>query len=155
MPTKEQQAAIINYFEAENKLSDLDVIKSTRISGDIAEFLCEKHFGINLNKNQREVGHDGTDISDKVVQIKLNNSNTKTNQIIGNKEKYDFLFLLITKNSFLFHPKYMNSEVFFAIYKIPKEHLPNKKNIAKTEIFQLKPIKFLDYHLNEINIPET
>lgn len=154
MQTKEQRDAIINFFEAEKRLWYNKVIKSTRTSGDIAEFLCKKHFNIISNKSQIEVGHDGKDQNGKLLQIKINNSSTKTNQTIGNKEKYDFLYLLITKNSFLFHPKYMNSEVFIAIYKIPKEQLPNKRNIAKTELFQLKPIKFLDNHLNEVNIPE-
>jgi len=147
MPTENQRKAITNFFDSIKILEQQNVIKSTRFSGDIAEFLCEKIFNLTPNTNLRAVGFDAIDVNNNKIQIKINNSKTKTNQTIGNKNKFDYLYLIVTSNSFLFDKKINNPDAFILIYIIPKDELPAKKYIAKKEINNLKPTLFLDKNL--------
>ena len=120
-----------------SELINNKIIRSSKYTADIAEYLSKEIYNLKLCDNQREFGFDAQDSFGKKYQIKINNSSKKTNQSVGDTNQYDFLLLLITRNSRLFNVKYINS--FITIYRIPKELIDEKKYIAKTIIFELTP----------------
>lgn len=125
------------FFQAVSKLSNNEIIRSSKYSADIAEYICSKYYNLKLCDNQREVDYDATDVNNNKIQIKINNSRKKTNQDIGNKHGYDYLFLLITSDSLLFNKKYETA--FITLYKIQSSKISSNKYIAKTFINSLKP----------------
>ena len=125
-----------NFFHSTSQLKQNEIIRSSNYTGDIAEYLCKEIYELDLCKSQREECYDATK-NDLLYQIKINNSSQKTNQIIGNPNKYDFLLLLITAESKLFNPIY--NEYFMAIYRINSDELKNKSSFAKNWIDTLTP----------------
>ncbi|MDH2208674.1 hypothetical protein N5J53_16820 [Empedobacter sp. GD03644] len=124
------------FFQATKELQEHKIIRSSKYTGDIAEYLCKEIYGLTLCESQREIGYDA--IKDELkYQIKINNSSQKTNQEIGNPEKYDVLLLLITSESKLFNSEY--SPYFITLYKIESKDLFDEKYIAKTKLSTLKP----------------
>lgn len=131
------KTGLINFFSSTNILIEEKIIRSSKYSADIAEYLCAKLFGLTLCDNQREVGYDALDLNGNKIQIKINNSAKKTNQDIGNKAAYDYLYLVITSNSLMYNSVY--NTAFFLFYIIPSGNLPVEKYIAKNFIKSLKP----------------
>ena len=129
--------SLSSFFNSIKILEKNAIIRSSKYSGDIAEFICSKFYDFKLCTNQRQIGYDALDINSRRVQIKLNNSSKKTNQAIGDKSQYDDLYLLITSNSKLFDHKF--NKAFLLIYKIPASTIPGDKYIAKTLIQTLTP----------------
>ncbi|MET3019383.1 hypothetical protein [Flavobacterium hydatis] len=138
----EVKTSLSSFFKSTNVLIEKEIIRSSKYTADIAEYLCGKLFGLTLNENQRAVGHDALDIQGNKIQIKINNSSKKTNQDVGNKSEYDFLYLVVTSNSLMFNTKYSN--VFLLFYVIASEDIPGDKYIAKNFIKSLKPAIALD-----------
>lgn len=142
------KVSLKSFFDSVTTLANNSIIRSSKYSADIAEFICSKFYSLQLCKNQRQVGYDAMDNGNR-IQIKINNSNTKTNQTIGDKTKYDYLYLLITSNSLLFNKTY--NPAFILIYKIKASSIPDAKYIAKTFIQNLTPSLQLDANFNVIN----
>lgn len=134
--------SIRTFFNSVSILSDNQIIRSSKYSADIAEFICSKFYDLELCTNQREIGYDAIDIDKRKVQIKINNSSKKTNQSIGDKTQYDDLYLLITSNSLLFNSTF--NQAFVLLYKIPSSSILGSKYIAKTFIKTLIPDLMLD-----------
>jgi len=148
--SNEVKTSIINFFNSVKELSNKNVIRSSNFIGNIAEFICCEFYGLDMCKNQREMGFDAmsNDKNKYKFQIKINNSAKKTNQTIGDPSKYSFLLLVITSNSFLFNNKFSSARVL--IYKIPSEKLQKKKYIAKELILNYKPEIILNSNLEII-----
>jgi hypothetical protein len=137
------------FFETVQNLKDEKIIRSSKYSGDIGEYICQELYGLNLSVNQREVGYDALDSNNTKYQIKVNNSVQKTNQDIGNISSYDRLLLLVTNESRMFDKRYENA--FMLIYNIPVHELSGNY-IAKSALRFIRPDKFLDRELNIIDL---
>ncbi|MEZ4802053.1 MAG: hypothetical protein R2797_04715 [Gelidibacter sp.] len=142
------QNALKSFFLSTDMLIDKEIIRSSKYTADIAEYLSEKIYGLTLCDSQREPGYEGWDIDNKKYQIKINNSKKKTNQDIGNPELYDFLILLITSNSKLYNRQESNH--FIVVYKISSSALKDQKYIAKKDILQLVPDYFISLNFDII-----
>ncbi len=142
----ETKNVLKNYFSATDDLMDKGIIRSSKYIADIAEYLCQEIYGITLCENQRKPGYDGVDKGNKKYQIKMNNSKKRTNQYIGNPQKYDFLLLMITSNSKLFIPSI--EDTFISVYRINSKNLLGRKYIAKKYIRQETPEFTIDNDFN-------
>ena len=131
-----------SFFASTDDLIDRKIIRSSKYTADIAEYLCQEIYKLTLSESQREPGYDGKDKDNKTYQIKINNSKKKTNQEIGNPNSYDYLLLMITSNSKLFDLSLENT--FIAIYKLNSKMLLGRKYVAKKEINQSKPEYIID-----------
>lgn len=141
------QSLLKSFFHSTDELIKQKIIRSSKYTADVAEYLSEKIYDLKLCDNQREIGYDGEDQDGMKYQIKINNSSQKTNQDIGNITHYDFLLLMITSNSRLFDKKF--DEHFITVYKIDKQFLKDRKYIAKTYIQSIQP-EYLISHEFEI-----
>lgn len=131
-----------NFFNITNVLTEQRIIRSSKYSADIAEYICAKLFELELCESQREVGYDALDLQGNKVQIKINNSMRKTNQDIGNKAAYDYLYLVVTVNSLMFNSQFRDA--FMNIYIIPSEEIAVERYIAKSFIKNLSPALVLN-----------
>lgn len=131
------QYLLKSFFHSTDELIKQKIIRSSKYTADVAEYLSERIYNLELCTNQREVGFDGTDKEGNKYQIKINNSSQKTNQDIGNIEHYRYLILMLTSNSRLFDKKF--DEHFITVYKIDKQFLKGRKYIAKTYIQSIQP----------------
>lgn len=134
------------FFISTDKLIGRKIIRSSKYTADIAEYLSQEIYELTLCNSQREPDYDGKDKKGKTYQIKINNSKRKTNQEIGNPKKYDFLILMITANSKLFNPNFQDS--FIAVYKLECKKLHGHKYIAKEYINKLKPEYLINYQFD-------
>ena len=137
MIDQDTQFLLQSFFKSTDELIEKRIIRSSKYTADVAEYLSEKMYDLKLCDNQREIGFDGEDKVGKKYQIKINNSTQKTNQEIGDIEHYDYLILMLTSNSRLFNKKF--NEHFITVYKINKKFLQDRKYIAKTYIQNLEP----------------
>ncbi|MEQ8153027.1 MAG: hypothetical protein ABRQ32_09000 [Smithellaceae bacterium] len=120
---------IDTFFSVTKELKDEGLFRSDRYLGDIGEAVCAKIYNLKLCTNGREQGHDATK-DGKKYQIKLHNSETRTNMALGNPDKYDFLLLVVGPNSKI--KKHAGAKQF-AIYKFTSDHV--KRNFKKTSGF--------------------
>lgn len=146
---KIKKDSIRKFFETVETLKNEDIIRSSKYLGDIAEYICQELYTLQLNLNQRETGYDATDDIGNTYQIKINNSSEKTNQDIGDPSVYTNLLLIITNNSKLFDTRYEN--VFMLIYNIPSNTL-NGNYISKTKLSEIQPDRILNEKLDIITI---
>ena len=137
--------AIKTFFDTVQKLKDEEIIRSSKYSGDIAEYICRELYSLTLSASQREIGFDAVDANNIRYQIKLNNSTKNNNQTIGDTTAYNNLLLLVTRDSLLFDSRYENA--FILIYNIPASSLSGVF-IAKTFLRSIAPDKMLDNNLN-------
>jgi len=137
--------AIRIFFDTVQKLKDEEIIRSSKYSGDIAEYICAELYGLTLSTSQREIGFDAIDADNIRYQIKLNNSSKNNNQTIGDTTAYDNLLLVVTSDSLLFDSRYENA--FMLIYNIHSSRLSGVF-IAKTFLRAIAPDKILDRNLN-------
>lgn len=100
---------------------DSEIIRSDRYLGDIGEYICQKLYGITLNKSGREKGYDGT-LGIKKYKIKFHYSLTRTDIYLGNPEIYDVLLVVLGPDSLL-RPKI--EKEYFLIYKIIDTYVKN------------------------------
>ncbi|MGR6904587.1 hypothetical protein [Lysinibacillus sp. BSL11] len=112
---------LINFFKAIKMLRDSEIIRSDKYLGDIGEYICQKLYGITLNKSGREKGYDGTLGSEK-YEIKFHNSLTRTNIYLGNPEIYDVLLVVLGPDSLL-RPQQEKDD--FLIYRTTNMYVKN------------------------------
>lgn len=74
------------------------MIRSDKVLGDLAEWICVQRYGLVLETSGRHPGYDGV-IDERKVQVKAHNSPKGTNLSVGNPELYDELFVLIGPRS--------------------------------------------------------
>lgn len=74
------------------------MIRSDKILGDLAEWICVQHYGLILATSGRHPGYDGL-IGERKVQVKAHNSPKGTNLSVGNPDLYDELIVLIGPRS--------------------------------------------------------
>lgn len=74
------------------------MIRSDKVLGDLAEWICVQHYGLVLETSGRHPGYDGF-IDYCKVQVKAHNSPKGTNLSVGNPEYYDELIVLIGPRS--------------------------------------------------------
>lgn len=134
--------SLISFFSSTDVLIEQRIIRSSKYSADIAEYLCAKLFDLKLCESQREVGYDAFDVQGNKVQIKINNSTRKTNQDIGSKAAYDYLYLVVTANSLMFNSQFRDA--FMLIYIIPSKEIAGERYIAKGFIKNLTPTLLLN-----------
>lgn len=137
------------FFTSVSALSDNKIIRSSKYLADIAEFICSEFYGLKLCDSQRQVGYDALGDNKRRIQIKINNSSKMTNQSIGDKTKYDYLYLLVTSNSLLFNKKFKSA--FILLYKIPASSIPNEKYIAKALLHKISPDLILDSNFESLD----
>lgn len=113
MLSVEEKEAINSFFEAVDKLKSLNIVRSNRFLGDLGEFFATKAISIQLNTNKRQKGFDAI-LDNKKYEIKYANG-TKTNISLGNPNEYDFVILVIGRDSVIFNSS-INAN--YAIYKL-------------------------------------
>jgi hypothetical protein len=95
----EKKIALQQFFAAAKKLKELEVIRSDKYLGDIAEFICVEKLGIELCNSQRNEGYDGW-LNGKRCEVKYNGA-TRTNVELGDPSKYEVVFVVIGYESCL------------------------------------------------------
>ncbi len=113
-----QQGALTSFSRAVRELKATGVIRSDRYLGDIAEFLCADAYGIVLEGNLREGGHDGRR-GDLKVQVKFGGGK-KTNVDLGDPDSYDELYVVLGQYSVV------RSKAFdgdFLVYKLTAQEV--------------------------------
>lgn len=93
-----QKTLIREYFACAARLQDMEMIRSDKVLGDLAEWICVQRYGLVLETSGRHPGYDGV-INERRVQVKAHNSPKGTNLSVGNPEQYDDLFVLIGPRS--------------------------------------------------------
>ncbi|HPS86744.1 MAG TPA: hypothetical protein PLY36_08365 [Spirochaetota bacterium] len=141
----EKLLLIKEFFDLTKKLENNKILRSTKYLGDIGEKICKLLFNIRLNDNQREQGFDGYDTNNKKIQIKLNNSKKGTNIYIGNNIEFDFLYLILTKQSYLYSCE-KEKNIEYLVYIFEKSELDGNKYIHR-ELLKTKTPKV---YLNDV-----
>lgn len=154
---------IKSFFSLTSAMKSEGIIRSSKYTGDIGEYIAKKIFGLTLSRNQREAGIDAVDSNDKKYEIKFHNGEVGKNiQLDRYKDKngninikFDYMYVLLTNNSNLRKDEdeeYEND--FILIYEFTKKQITNimncGNNINKSNIASKKPIKRLDFNLKEI-----
>lgn len=112
--TAEQIQAIEDFYKATDRLRALNVIRSDRFLGDIAEFLVASKLQLKLTDNKRERGYDGTSDNTK-IEVKYNGGSSNTVNC-GRPESYDELVVVLGPKSAL-RDKSLSDPYLF--YRIP------------------------------------
>ena len=88
--------------------------------GSIGEHIATQAYNIRLNKNKRATGYDGT-IGETKVEVKLHDSEKRTNIQIKRDFTFEDLIVVIGKNSKLFN-KALNDDrdIKFYLYRFEK-----------------------------------
>lgn len=120
--TPEQTKAIKQFKLAVQELRRSGVVRSDRILGDIGEFLCAGHFGIELEPNLRERGHDGK-LNNKLVQIKYHGGKSTTVNL-GDPKQYAEAFIVLGPESVL-RPE--NEKAEYLVYRLDADALEKSK----------------------------
>lgn len=87
-----------NFFGFTANLIEAGIVRSDKVLGDIAEWLCVKNFDLVLCQSGRHPGFDGH-IGSKKVQVKMHNSPEGNNLSVGNPSAYDELIVIIGPRS--------------------------------------------------------
>lgn len=141
---EEQKEAIIQFFVAVKKLKDTGVIRSSKYTGDIAEFLVAEMLEIELSDNQREPGYDGVDATNRKVQIKYHGG-VSGNNIIINEGNFDDVIVVLAPDSKLRIEKCTPG--CFSIFKLSDY---SSGNIAKESLRNAELILELNGELKKI-----
>lgn len=96
--TEEEKCLVQGFFDSVAKLQDAGIVRSDKVLGDLAEWICVRQYGLVLETSGRHPGYDGL-IGNRKVQVKAHNSPKGTNLNVGMPEKYDELFVLIGPRS--------------------------------------------------------
>lgn len=122
MVTDEQMRAISEFYAATDRLKQLNIIRSDRYLGDIAEFIAKSLLGMDMAKSCREQGHDGY-IGSKKVEVKYNGGKSITVNA-GDPNTYDELILILGPNSAM---RDSNLHEDYVIYRIPSSEVSKKR----------------------------
>jgi hypothetical protein len=146
---KKVREKVKEFFKIASELKELGAIRSSKYTGDIAEFICSKLYKIKLNQSSREEGYDGTDKYGKKVEIKFHGGSKGTNIDMSKYRKngisFDYLLILLDLDSNI-RPDDVPSDAY-AIYKI-ENYVGD--NIAKTYLKSIGYNKLLDINFKEI-----
>ncbi|MDC1286286.1 hypothetical protein N8198_00215 [Gammaproteobacteria bacterium] len=142
----EIKEAIKGFYESVENLKSLDIIRSDKYLGDIAEYISSYFYQIELAESGRQPGHDGSDNEGR-VQIKYHGSPTRTNIDLGKPDEYENLLVVLGPNSMLRNPDYSGD---FLLYRISASDVKAHRNVLSssyscgTEPFDREPDKVLD-----------
>jgi hypothetical protein len=120
--TDEQISAIGEFFTATDRLKKLEIIRSDRYLGDIAEFIAKARLGMAMTSSLREPGHDGY-IDGKKVQVKFNGGKSITIDV-GDPTAYDDLIVILGPNSVM---RAADLSEPYVVYRIPSEVVKRKR----------------------------
>ena len=87
-----------NFFGFTANLIEAGIVRSDKVLGDIAEWLCVKNFDLVLCQSGRHPGFDGH-IGSRRVQVKMHNSPEGNNLSVGKPSAYDELIVVIGPRS--------------------------------------------------------
>lgn len=107
-------SAISEFFDAVAKLRKLGIIRSDKYLGDLAEYIGQHFYEIELAVSGRQVGYDGVDIEGK-VQVKYHGSATRTNIDLGDPSQYNNLLVVLGPGSLLRSTAYAEE---FLVYRM-------------------------------------
>lgn len=142
--TAEQQEALNAFFEAVTALRNANIIRSDKYLGDIAEFLCQEWYGIELAEAGNQPGFDG-EVDGELVQIKYSGGSSTTVDC-GNPEQYDILIIVLGPESVLRPAGY--DHIPYLRYRITSERvmekIPHKGGVRRYTANQL-PIDCLEH----------
>lgn len=134
--TDEQMKAIGEFFASADRLKALEIIRSDRYLGDIAEFMAKTQLGMTMAASCREPGHDGH-IDGKRVQVKFNGGTSITIDV-GDPNTYDELIVILGPNSVM---RATDLPEPYVIYRISSEvvkqkppHRDGKLRLAKGDL---------------------
>ena len=149
-------SAISEFFDAVAKLRKLEVIRSDKYLGDLAEYIGKHFYEIDLAVSGRQVGYDGVD-EEGTVQVKYHGSPTRTNIDLGDPNQYDNLLVVLGPGSLLRSTAHSEE---FLVYRMSsataKSHLNQKKgtySCGKTP-FARQPDKVLSLQATKIKLVE-
>ena len=108
-----------HFFGFTANLIEAGIVRSDKILGDIAEWLCVKNFGLVLCQSSRQTGFDGY-IGTSKVQVKMHNSPEGTNLSVGTPSAYDELIVIIGPRSKL---RINDVENCFLAYRFSSEEV--------------------------------
>ena len=120
--TDEQISAIGEFFTATDRLKKLEIIRSDRYLGDIAEFIAKAQLGMAMTSSLRERGHDGY-IDGRKVQVKFNGGKSITIDV-GDPTAYDDLIVILGPNSVM---RAADLSEPYVVYRIPSEVVKRKR----------------------------
>ena len=120
----EVKQSIQRFFEAVTDLKTLEIIRSDKYLGDLAEYISAYFYDMELVESGREPGHDGYDQEGR-VQVKYHGSITRTNINLGRPDEYENLLVVLGPNSLLRSPNYTGD---FLLYRISSDQVRNHKN---------------------------
>ena len=138
-----------------------EIIRSSKYTGDIGEYIAKEVFELSLSSNQREISKDAIDKDGNSYEIKFHNAEKGTNLIIDNYNakniNFDYMYVLLGSESSIRDDKTNKYDKYFiVIYKFTKDEIlelrKDRKNIAKRVIRSKKPIKGITYDLEIENI---
>jgi hypothetical protein len=149
-------SAISEFFDAVAKLRKLGVIRSDKYLGDLAEYIGQHFYEIELAVSGRQVGYDGVDKEGK-VQVKYHGSPTRTNIDLGDPNQYDNLLVVLGPGSLLRSTSHAEE---FLVYRMSsataRRHLNQKKGTYSCGKlpFARQPDKVLSFQAAEIKLEE-
>ena len=118
----EQSNAIKQFMRAIHALRRTKVVRSGRILGDIGEFLCASHFGIELGNNLREEGFDGK-LHDQLIQVKYHGGKSTTVNL-GNPANDVEVFIVLGPESVL---RPYGEKAEYLVYRLDAEAIKKCK----------------------------
>lgn len=114
--SEEEAKAIGEFYAAVDRLKSLQIVRSDKYLGDIAEFLARSELGMTMAESQRQVGYDGH-IGEKKLQVKYSGG-TSTTVDAGDPSAYDDLVIILGPHSVLRPEKISEPYIY---YRIPSE----------------------------------
>lgn len=111
--TNNEKLLIREFFSYVTKLHEAKIARSDNLLGDIGEWICVSRYGLVLTDSRRNPGFDGY-INGKKIQVKMHNSPTKTNLLLGEPEKYDEAIVIVGPRSLWAKP---DPSTFFYVYR--------------------------------------
>jgi hypothetical protein len=127
--------ALGQFFSAQKKLNQLDIIRSRDYIGDVGRYLCQVMYG--LKPAGRRAGYDGTIGASKVL-VRINNCPTGTKVRLVEPLEFDEFVVVLGPNSLL-RPEHIQGDFIF--YRFTREEVlerfrtPRGNYIGGKEVF--------------------
>ena len=149
---KKQKIAIKEFYKSIKILEDLKVIRSKVVFGDIGEFLCTITFqNLKLVQEKTNEGYDAIDNEQK-VQIKFSDSSYTKNIDLGDPEKYDYLIVVLTRESAHIYKSDEEKNCDYYFYKFSKSDVQKLKINSGT--YTLSKTKHKQNAIKTLNIED-
>lgn len=142
----EHKTLIREFFDCTARLQQAGIVRSDKILGDLAEWLCVQRYGLVLETSGRHPGYDGL-IGLRRVQVKAHNSPKGTNLSVGSPEKYDELIVLIGPRSRLRVGPAGDS---FHVYRFSSAHVEEEFRREKGCYCARKGLEKRDYEIIDV-----